>query len=240
MSFITMLAICLSQWYRDRSSRETIVDLRSRKIILLLIIQTIYLVPYRTFAFCWGYELPFILVGQLITWLFYYIFAMYVLMSFPYSKTVNIIDFIFLSPIALFLIGFSVSTEILELTNPFYSFDDPYGVSLGLFLLASSLYLTRTAFNLFQFKNQKLQIFISVIFLYLFCTLILLTWTSSIYSLLPASNPTLEPPSGQDSKLILDGTLAIVSITLSVLSLPYSGQDKELDMINLVESSEHN
>ena len=79
LSFITMLAICLSQWYRDRFSREPIVDLRSRKIILLLIIQTIYLVPYRTLAFCWGYELPFILVGQLVTWLFYYIFAMYVL-----------------------------------------------------------------------------------------------------------------------------------------------------------------
>ena len=239
LSFITMIAIHLSQWYQDRSRTESQPDLRSRKIILLLILQTIYLVPYRTFAFCWGYELPFILVGQLVTWFFYYIFAMYVLMSFPYSKIVNLIDIIFLSPIALFLIGFSVSTEILELTNPFYSFDDPYGVSLGLFILASSLYLTRTAFNLFQFKNQKLQIFISAIFLYLFCTLILLIWTGSIYSLLPASNPSLEPPSGQDSKLILDSTLAIISITLLVLNLPYSGQENELDMINLVESSEN-
>ena len=128
--------------------------------IFLLILQTIYLLPYRTFAFCWGYDLSFIVIGQLVTWLIYYIFAMYVLMSFPYSSSVNYFDILFLSPIACFLIAFSVSTEVLELTNPFYTFDDPYGVSLGLFILASSFYLTRTAFNLYQFKDKKLQIFI--------------------------------------------------------------------------------
>lgn len=241
LSFITMVAIHMSQWYQDRSRRESnpIYDLQLRKIIFLLILQTIYLVPYRTFAFCWGYELPYILIGQLVTWFFYYIFALYVFMSLPRSKTVNFIDIIFLSPIALFLVGFSVSTEILELTNPFYYFDDSYGVSLGLSILASSLYLTRTAFNIFQSKNQKLQIFISAIFLYLFCMIISLIWASSIYSLLPASNPSLEPPSGPDSKLLLDSTLAIISVFLLVPNLPYSGQDNELDMINLVESSDN-